>query len=119
MSRKQGRSAITPAGREGVPSGTPIQRDLFDAIAAEQVYGYPGWTKPKFFRKRSMLDNTEVPRVQRLLDAEIVAWDESWDGTDPSAKVWLEPTAAGREWRQRIADREQRAAERRAARSAL
>ncbi len=98
--------------REGIPSGTPMQRDLFDAIARGDIHGYPGWDRPQFFHRENPVALVEVPRVQRLLDAEIVAWDESWDGEDPSAKVWLEPTAAGREWRQRIAERERRAAER-------
>ncbi len=96
-----------------MPSGTPDQRDLFDACAAGQVHGYPGWTKPKFFRKRSMLDNTEVPRMQRLLGAGIVAWEPSWcEGADRSEKYLLQPTDNGRAWRQRIADREARRAER-------
>ncbi len=99
-----------------MPYGTPPQRDLFDDVAAGHVHGYPGWSKPKFFRKRTLLDNTEVPRVQRLLDAGIVAWEPAWrEGADEQARYLLQPTDdVGWVWRKQIAEREQRAAERQA-----
>lgn len=95
-----------------------MQRDPFDAAVRGEVSGYPGHVRPLAFWKPNMLDESDVTaRANRLLGAGLVAWEALWcDGADRSAVYLLEPTGAGREWRQRIAEREQRSAERRAAR---
>ncbi len=115
----KGRSATVPAApagrsREGMPSGTPDQVALFDAIVAKQVRGYPGWSRPQAFWKPNMLDERdETSRANRFLAAGLVVWESAWcDGADRSAKYRLQPTEAGLAWRQRCADREARRAAR-------
>lgn len=104
--------------REGLPSGTPDQVAFFDGVVAGQVFGYPGWAVPQVFWRPNELDERdETPRGNRLLGAGLVAWEPAWrEGSDRSAKYLLQPTDAGRAWRRRCADREQRATARRAAR---
>ncbi len=104
---------------DGLPSGTPAQLEVFDAIARREVKGYPGFARPQMFWRPSMLDEHEVtPRATRLLDAGLVEWEQSWfDVADRTARYLLEPTGDGAAWRERAAERERRAAERQARRA--
>lgn len=102
---------------EGLPSGTPMQVEVFDAIARGEVHGHPGFRRPKSFWKPNELTEIEVTgRVTRLLGAKLLAWEPAWrPGADRQAKYLLDPTDAGLAWRERCAERERRAAARRAA----
>ncbi len=120
----EGRSASVPAApagrsREGMPSGTPKQLEVFDAIVARQVHGYPGWSSPEMFWEPNKLQTLDVTaRCNRFLGAGLVAWEPSWcppamSALDRQARYLLLPTVVGEEWRERCAVRERRAAIRR------
>ncbi len=102
-----------------VPTGPVDHKTLFDAADRGELSGYPGWHKPRVFWKPNPSTQKEVAgAAYAMLRAGRLAWEPLWrEGADPAAVYALEPTQAGREWRQRCAERDQRRAALRAARS--